>query len=120
MPVDTASAPVTLRNVFFASGSAELLPASVEELQRLLRLLRENPDMRIQINGHTDDIGEEKDNQVLSEQRAKAVRDYLAAQGVDTSRLTYRGFGESMPIAPNDSAENRQRNRRTEFVRLFR
>lgn len=120
MPVDTASAPVALRNVFFASGSAELLPASVEELQRLLRLLRENPDMRIQINGHTDDIGEEKDNQVLSEQRAKAVRDYLAAQGVDTSRLTYRGFGESMPIAPNDSAENRQRNRRTEFVRLFR
>ena len=119
-PVDTASAPIVLRNVFFASGSASLLPASVEELQRLLRLLRDNPDMRIQINGHTDDVGEEKANQLLSEQRAKAVRDYLAAQGIDASRLAHRGFGESMPIAPNDSAENRQRNRRTEFVRLLR
>jgi outer membrane protein OmpA-like peptidoglycan-associated protein/tetratricopeptide (TPR) repeat protein len=117
--VDTASAPIVLRNVFFASGSAELLPASVEELQRLQRLLRDNPDMRIQINGHTDDVGEEKANQLLSEQRAKAVRDYLVAQGIEISRLAYRGFGESMPIAPNDSAENQQRNRRTEFVRLL-
>jgi len=117
-PGDTAideSAPVVLRNVFFATGSAELLPASENELHRLYRLLEDRPALRIRINGHTDNVGSDADNQALSEARAKAVYDYLLDQGIKRERLTYKGFGEEVPIATNDTPEGRQRNRRTEF-----
>lgn len=107
--------PVILKNVFFATASAELLPTSTNELDRLFALLQDYPDMRIQINGHTDNVGSDADNQTLSEARAKAVYEYLIEKGVEPGRLQYKGFGESKPIADNDSVEGRQENRRTEF-----
>ncbi len=107
---------VVLRNVFFDSGSAELRPESQYELNRLARLLKENYQLKIEIRGHTDEVGREEDNLELSRQRAEAVRRYLIEKGIAEDRLTARGFGESRPIADNDSPEGRQKNRRTEFV----
>ena len=112
----TKAEPVILRNVFFAVGNAQLQPASFPELQRLVQLLQANPKMRIQINGHTDDVGADADNQKLSEQRAKAVYDYLVQNGIAATRLLYKGYGETKPIASNTTPEGRQQNRRTEFV----
>jgi outer membrane protein OmpA-like peptidoglycan-associated protein len=104
--------PIVLRNVLFETGSAELRPESLAELERLAALLSTTPSLRIQINGHTDDVGNDISNQNLSEQRAKSVHDYLISKGIDANRLRWKGFGESQPIAPED----RTRNRRTEFV----
>ncbi len=110
------SQPIVLKNVFFETGSAELKKESVAELNYLKNLLEKNPEMKIQINGHTDDVGSEEDNLILSKNRAMAVYDYLIDNGVSESRLAYKGFGETMPIAPNISDEGRRKNRRTEFV----
>jgi outer membrane protein OmpA-like peptidoglycan-associated protein/Tol biopolymer transport system component len=108
--------PVVLHNVLFATASADLLPSSRPELDRLAALLIENTALRVRINGHTDNVGDQADNQQLSEDRAKAVYDYLIQLGgVAADRLTYRGFGESQPLESNDTDEGRQRNRRTEF-----
>ena len=112
------SKPVILKNVFFATASAELRPESVGELMRLKKLLEDRPTIKIQLNGHTDDVGEEADNQQLSEARAKAVQDFLIENGIDSSRLTYKGFGESQPIDSNETDVGRQNNRRTEFLIL--
>lgn len=114
-PTPPPARPVVLRNVFFETGSASLKPASTVELDQLVALLNENPRLRIQINGHTDDVGDEASNQALSERRAKAVYDYLVSKGIAPERLRYRGFGESKPIQPNDTPEGRAQNRRTEF-----
>lgn len=108
--------PVALRNVFFETGSAALLPSSTAELDRLVGLLQENPALNIQINGHTDNVGDDNSNLNLSENRAKAVRDYLVQKGVAGERLHFKGFGESKPIDTNDTPAGRSRNRRTEFV----
>jgi outer membrane protein OmpA-like peptidoglycan-associated protein/Tol biopolymer transport system component len=108
--------PVVLRNVFFATGSAILRPESRLELDRLKQLLLDNPTLRIQINGHTDNVGAEQDNQILSENRAKAVYEYLLGAGIADERLRYKGYGKNRPIDSNDTEEGRQRNRRTEFV----
>lgn len=110
------SRPVVLRNVFFETGSAELLPASTNELNRLVSLLEETPTLRIQISGHTDNVGDDASNQILSQNRAKAVYDYLIRQGIAAERLRFVGFGESKPIETNETVEGRARNRRTEFV----
>ncbi|MEY3051510.1 MAG: hypothetical protein RLY31_1295 [Bacteroidota bacterium] len=115
-PSPAAYQPVILNNVFFASGSAELLAESLPELDRLGQLLVNNPDLRIRILGHTDDIGRAEDNLLLSEKRAQAVYDHLLRHGIAGDRLSYAGFGETRPIAPNDSEEGRRRNRRTEFI----
>lgn len=113
--VEKPSAPVVLRNVFFASGSAELKQESIPELNQLKSFLEDNPERGIIINGHTDNVGEEADNLALSEARAKAVRDYLASHGINPIRLGYKGYGESRPIATNETPEGRALNRRTEF-----
>ncbi len=110
------SKPIILQNLFFTTGSAELRPTSTTELQRLQRLLDENPKLHIRIDGHTDNVGSEEDNLKLSENRAKSVYDWLIAHGIDADRLSYQGFGESRPLTENDTEEGRQRNRRTEFV----
>jgi len=114
--VQPKSKPVVLKNIFFETASAKLRPESRTELERLQNLLTENPQLRIQINGHTDNVGAEEDNQQLSEARAKAVYDFLIENGIAERRLRYKGFGESQPIASNDSPDGRQQNRRTEFV----
>ncbi len=110
---------ITLQNVFFETGSAQLRPASRLELNRLKTLLDEQPQMRIQLNGHTDNVGKANDNMLLSEQRAKAVYDYLISQGIAAQRLRYRGFGDTKPIDTNDTPQGRERNRRTEFEIIF-
>ncbi len=104
-----------LRNVFFETGSFELLPASQVELNKLVELLEKNPDIRIEIGGHTDDVGDEADNQLLSENRAKSVTEYLTENGISADRLEFKGYGETDPIADNATEEGRALNRRTQF-----
>ncbi len=107
--------PVVLRNIFFKTGSAELLPTSTNELQKLLKLLNDRSELRIQINGHTDDVGSDEANQALSEARAKSVYDWLVSNEIPAERLSFKGFGEGQPIDSNDTDEGRKNNRRTEF-----
>ena len=113
---DEAPKPIILKNIFFETASAALLPESTKELQRLYQLLIDNPSMKIQINGHTDDVGKDEDNLTLSRNRAQAVYDYLVSQSIVKDRLSFKGYGESTPIESNDSPQGRQANRRTEFV----
>lgn len=110
-----ASKPIVLKNVFFETGSAALRKESLVELARLKTLLDENPTLKIQINGHTDNVGADADNLKLSNNRAKAVYDYLTQNGIDASRLKFKGFGETAPAASNDTEEGRKLNRRTEY-----
>ena len=116
IPLDeeNVSNDIILENVFFESGSAELKGESIGELEALFELL-ESSDIVIQVGGHTDNVGEQKDNLLLSEQRAKAVYDYLIQKGIPAQRLSYKGYGELDPIADNASPEGRKANRRTTF-----
>lgn len=107
---------IVLENIFFKSGSAILLPKSFRELNQLFTLLEQNPSMQIEIHGHTDNQGTKESNQVLSEQRARAVVQYLQNKKVNPNRMLAKGFGESMPRASNDTAKGRASNRRTEFI----
>lgn len=109
------SKPIILKNVFFETAKADLRPESITELNRLKKLMDENATLQIQLNGHTDDVGSDQDNLLLSDARAKAVRDYLISEGIDGNRIRHKGFGESMPIDTNETPEGRQNNRRTEF-----
>lgn len=116
---------IVLRNIFFDFAKYSLRDESVNELERLIKLLNDNPTMRIEISGHTDTRGSKENNQKLSENRAKSVVDYLIAHGIDASRLEYAGYGESQPIhtdedinkLPTESQREaaHQENRRTEF-----
>lgn len=106
---------IALRNIFFATGSATLTKESNSELDRLVKLLKDVPKLKIEISGHTDNVGSESMNQKLSEDRAKSVVDYLVAKGIDRGRLTSKGYGSLRPVATNNSSEGRQQNRRTEF-----
>jgi len=108
--------PIILHNIYFETGSAELLEASDAEISRLYSLLTAHPSMHIQILGHTDDIGSDQDNMRLSLDRAKSVYDVLIQRGISRNRLQYIGKGESEPLVENKTLEGRQRNRRTEFV----
>ena len=112
------SPPIVLRNVLFETGSAELKPESTFELNKLLQLLDNNSTLKIQIRGHTDNVGSDEDNLILSTNRAKAVHDFLVKHGIQAPRLSYKGFGETKPIDSNDTDWGRQNNRRTEFVML--
>jgi outer membrane protein OmpA-like peptidoglycan-associated protein len=99
----------------FNYNSATLTKQSIPALQNLLAFLNTNPDIRGQIEGHTDNIGTEERNAILSENRAKSVYDYLILQGIDKNRLSFMGYGELEPIASNDTPHGRTLNRRTEF-----
>ncbi len=110
------SKPIVLRNVFFETASAALRPESMSELDRLAQMLTESPTLKIQINGHTDNVGDDNSNQLLSEARAKAVHDLLLSKSIAPERLQFKGFGENKPLESNDTPEGRARNRRTEFV----
>ncbi len=111
-----AGKPIVLRNVFFETGSAALRPESAAELDRLVALLTESPSLSIQVNGHTDNVGNDAANQALSEARAKSVHEYLLGKNIAPARLRYRGYGETQPVDTNDTPEGREKNRRTEFV----
>jgi outer membrane protein OmpA-like peptidoglycan-associated protein len=107
--------PIVLRNVFFEINSAELLPQSKSELEQLKKMLEENPSIRICVDGHTDNDGDDDKNKILSNNRAQAVCNYLIQQGINTIRLRPRGFGESRPIDNNENQKGKANNRRTEF-----
>lgn len=109
------TAPMVLHNVTFTSGTADLLPASHAELDRLLNLLQNTPGLRIAIDGHTDNVGSHEANQILSENRAKAVYNYLVEKGIAPDRLRYAGFAATQPLADNTSEAGRAQNRRTAF-----
>lgn len=108
--------PVKLENVYFDQSQPVLKPQSFTELDRLVSLLKQNPKVEIEIIGHTDNIGDPRMNLYLSELRAKAVSSYLFNKGISPNRLASRGEGQQKPISPNDTEENRQKNRRVEFV----
>lgn len=107
---------VTMNDVLFDSGSATLRPGGVRLVSRLGDFLREYPERTIAIEGFTDSVGDDVYNQALSERRAATVRLALADAGVDSARIISRGYGEAFPVASNDTAEGRQRNRRVEVV----
>jgi len=106
---------VVLNNLFFDSGKSKLRDESRAELERVIEFLNTYPDVRVEISGHTDNVGNYQYNKRLSEARAEAVVDYLKAQDVDAERLQAKGYSSDEPIATNKTAEGRQKNRRVEF-----
>ena len=110
-----AGASIVLKNIFFDSKKWELKPESQTELNKVVQLLNDNPLLKIEITGHTDNVGNPADNLKLSMDRAKSVVKYLIANGIASNRLMFNGFGETKPIAPNSTEETRAQNRRTEL-----
>ncbi len=106
---------VILKNIFFDTDKYDLKEESKVELGKLIDLLNKNPKIRIELSGHTDSIGSEEHNRILSENRADAVYDYLIQHAIAKERLTYAGFGFSRPIDTNGTEQGRANNRRTEF-----
>jgi outer membrane protein OmpA-like peptidoglycan-associated protein/tetratricopeptide (TPR) repeat protein len=111
-----ANASIVLRNIFFDSKQTTLKPESMVELDRVVQLMTENPSLKIQISGHTDNVGKPADNLKLSTGRATSVVNYLLSKGIPNARLSFKGFGETKPIAENTTEEGRARNRRTELT----
>jgi len=109
---------IILHNLFFATNQTTILPESESALQDLFDMLNENPDIRIRITGHTDNVGSDRANQKLSEGRANSVRNDLIKRGINGDRIEAEGKGESQPIDTNDTEEGRQNNRRVEFMIL--
>jgi outer membrane protein OmpA-like peptidoglycan-associated protein len=106
---------IVLKNIFFDSGKHELKPESAAEMELVVKIMTELDDINVEISGHTDSDGSAQLNQKLSENRAKAVVEYLIARGIEKERLTFVGHGKDKPIASNDTKEGKQENRRTEF-----
>ena len=104
------------KNVFFNSGSFKLMPKSYKSLNNVVAILKADESLFLDIDGHTDASGADDKNQVLSENRAKAVKDYLISKGIAESRLTFTGYGEAKPVADNATAAGRAKNRRTEMT----
>ena len=109
---------ITLKNIYFDRSSPVLRADSQPELDALAEALRQNPTVRIEIRGHTDNAGDFDLNVKLSQERCQAVESYLIKKGIQRSRLQSKGRGRLDPIAPNTSEENRKKNRRVEFVVL--
>ena len=107
---------VNMSDVLFDTGSYTLKPGAREKLAKISGIVLAHPGLNLQIEGHTDSVGADEFNQQLSERRADSVRDFLAEQGVPASSITAKGFGKTQPVASNDTAEGRQRNRRVELV----
>ncbi len=110
-----AGASIVLKNIFFETKKYDLKPESTVELNKVVMLLNENPKLRIQIDGHTDNVGQDKDNLLLSKNRAETVVNYLAGKGISLQRLNYKGFGASKPVADNSTEKGKSLNRRTEL-----
>lgn len=106
---------IPLNNIFFDLNKATLRVESQTEMNHVVTFLREYPKLMIEISGHTDSVGTDAFNKALSQQRADAVREYILKKGIAPSRVRARGYGSSRPLSPNDTEENRQRNRRTDF-----
>jgi len=106
---------VVLENIYFETGKAILRPESFDALDQVLRFLENNPTMKLEIAGHTDNTGSLRINQKLSRDRAQAVVDYLTGKGISEEMLVSEGYADTRPVAPNDTAEGREQNRRVEF-----
>ena len=117
--VAESPAPVILQNVLFNTNEDILQTASYRELGKLISFLNSNPELNIVIRGHTDDVGDAKDNLDLSMRRAKTVYLYLIEQEIEASRLQYEGLGEQQPIGDNTSESGRMANRRTDFLIVY-
>lgn len=113
-----AGKALVLEGVNFASGSAKLTAGSQITLDKVVRTLKENPDIEVEIRGYTDNTGNYEKNVKLSQARADAVKVYLIENGIDAARIKTKGFGPEDPIAPNDTKEGRAKNRRIEFFRI--
>lgn len=110
-----AGETVKLNNVFFVQSKPELLSTSYPELDKLVKIMKDNPSMNIEIEGHTDNVGDAAKNLALSEERAKVVKNYIVNKGISATRITTKGYGGTKPIAPNTTEETRKQNRRVEF-----
>jgi len=106
---------IRLNNLFFATGKANIKEESTPELQRLVAVMKKNPGLRVEVAGHTDNIGTDEVNNWLSSQRAEAVKKFIVSQSIEADRIEAKGYGSHQPAAPNDTEENRQQNRRVEF-----
>lgn len=111
----TRKVPIALDNINFEFNSADLMENSFEELNRVVTLMNDNPEIHVEIMAHTDDVGSDRYNEVLAEKRAQSVVDYLIVNGINHERLVARGYGKRMPLVPNTSDENRAKNRRVEM-----
>lgn len=108
---------IILEGINFETNSSRITPESESILMKAFNTLKNNPDIEVEISGHTDSRGSAEKNQKLSEDRANAVKEWLVAKGIDAKRITTVGYGEDRPIAPNDTPENMSKNRRIEFKR---
>jgi outer membrane protein OmpA-like peptidoglycan-associated protein len=121
LTIDIALQPIVknavtvLNNIFFDFNQSEIKPRSFSELDEVVKFLKENPNIKVEISGHTDNVGDESYNQQLSLKRAQSVVNYFLSRGIAVGRLTQVGLGSKKPIRVNDSEENRQINRRIEF-----
>lgn len=115
-----ANAAVVLKNIFFDPNKFDIKAESETELNEVVQLMKDNPTLHIQINGHTDNTGKSADNKTLSENRAKAVTNYLVAHGIAQGRLLFKGFGDAQPVADNATPEGKAKNRRTELTVVSR
>jgi len=116
--VEPVKRNVVLEGVNFETDRATLLPESTAVLDRVVQRLKEIPEVRVAVEGHTDSTGSASHNQALSEARATTVRDYFVAKGIAAERLIARGYGGTKPVATNDTPEGRALNRRVELTRL--
>ncbi len=113
-PIQSATT-TTLRNIFFETGSYSLKRKSKYELDKLIYFMLDNPEVKIEVSGHTDNVGNVSSNQKLSENRAKSVYDYLISHEVDTERVRFKGYGQTKPIASNANSDGRKQNRRIDI-----
>ncbi len=109
---------IVLEGINFATNSAEITPSSEQTLEVAFNTLQENPEITVEIQGHTDNTGKHAYNMGLSEKRAGSVKAWLVARGIDASRISTKGFGPDKPVAPNSTADGRKSNRRIEFFRI--
>src|SRR3989339_598561 len=109
--------PMILEGVTFATGKADITPESAIILEQSLKTMNIYPEIEVEIGGHTDNVGKKSSNVKLSQKRADSVKDWLVSKGVDPKRISTKGYGPDQPIVPNDTPENKRKNRRIEFKR---
>jgi len=113
-----APPPFVLKGIVFDTAKATIRPESFPALDIVVEFMKHKKSARLEISGHTDNVGRPKSNKELSERRALACRGYVISKGIDGDRITAIGYGDTRPVAPNDSDENRQKNRRIEAIEL--
>ncbi len=107
---------IAAKSIFFETGKSKLLSKSFRNLNDIVAIMNENPNFKLAIDGHTDNVGKDEMNQTLSENRAASVKEYLVSKGIDESRVTSTGYGETTPVADNKTATGRAQNRRVEMT----